>query len=223
MKNPIPGTRALQISSRLSIACSQALLRLAFFHRLPHLWLSTVLLKVHHFISHHFSLFASHIAFTSLLSRSLCHALGHIDIATSLASHFAFGRFITHTHTHSLSLSLSLTHTHFPFGLRFIAKCHLSASRHTPRPHTMHLSRTSCISASRHTSLLCIIHLGFSFSLWFLFYFCFSTLALAFPHSVTSRLYITHLGFTSRVSASRHTSRLRITCLASHFRPSASL
>ena len=29
-KNPIPGTRALQVSSRLSIACSQASLRLAF-------------------------------------------------------------------------------------------------------------------------------------------------------------------------------------------------
>ena len=67
-KNPIPGTHALRISSRLSIACSQALLWLAFFHRLPHLWFSTVLLKVHHFISLHFSLLLR----TSLLLR-FCH------------------------------------------------------------------------------------------------------------------------------------------------------
>ena len=234
-KNPIPGTRALLITSRLSIACSQALLRLAFFHRLPHLWLSTVLLKVHHFISLHFSLFALHFAFTSLLSQSPCQASGHIDIVTSLASHFAFGHVITHTHTLSLSLSLSLSlifASAFALLHRVTSRLHvthlgltprISASRHASRPLVTLLGRTSHISALRHTSPLCITHLGFSFSLGFLFYFCFSTSALAFPHSVTSRLYVTHLGFTSRVSASHHTPQLHITHLASHFRPSASL
>ena len=134
-KNPIPGTRALRISSHLSIACSQALLRLAFFHRLPHLWLSTVLLNVHHFISLRFSLFALHFTFTSLLSQSPRHASGHIDIVTSLTSHFASGHVITHTHT--LSLSLSLTHTHFPFGLRFIAVSPLGFTSHTSASHYM--------------------------------------------------------------------------------------
>ena len=187
-----------------------------------------MLLKVHHFISLHFSLFASHFAFTSLLSQSSRHTSGHIDIVTSLASHFAFGHSITytHTHTHTHTLSLSLTFSLWPSLYCTVSPLgftsHTSASHHASRPHVTHLGLLSSSSAACHTSLLCITHLCFSFSLWFLFYFCFSTSALAFPHSVTSRLYVTHLGFTSRISASRHTSRLRITRLALHFRPSAS-
>ena len=181
------------------------MLRLAFFHRLPHLWLSTVLLKVHHFISLCFLLFALHFAFTSLLSQSPRHASGHIDIVTSLTSHLASGYVITHTHTHTLSLSLSLSH--FPFGLHFIAQCHLSASRHTPRPHATHLGCTSRISAARLTSPLCITHLGFSFSLWYLILFF---LVLRPSLSCT----VSHLGFTSRISASRHASRPHLTHLS---------
>ena len=141
------------------------------------------------------------LCFTSLLSQSSRHASGHIDIVTSLASHFAFGHFITHTHTLSLSL------THFPFSLCFLAQCHLSALRHTPQPHATHLGLSSRFLAAHHTSPLCITHLGFSFSLWFLFYFCFSTLVLAFLHSVTSRLYVTRLGLTSHISASHYMPR----------------
>ena len=111
--------------------------------------------------------------FNTLLSQSPRHASCHIDIVTSLASHFAFGHIITHTHTHTLSLSLSPSLSHFPFGLRFIAQCHLLASRHTPRPHATRLGCTSHILASRHTSPLCITHLGFSFSLWFFILFLF--------------------------------------------------
>ena len=161
------------------------------FHRLPHLWLSTMLLKVHHFISLHFSLFASHFAFTSLLSQSSHHASGHIDFVTSLASHFPFGHFITHTH--SLSLSLS----HFPFSLRFLAQCHLSASRHTPRPHITHLGLLSCTSAAHHTSQLCISASHSPFG----FYFYFFVLVLRPSLSRT----VSHLSFTSRISASHYT------------------
>ena len=201
------------ISSQYSLQSGFALACL--FHRLPHLWLSTMLLKVHHFISLCFLLFASHFAFTSLLSQFSRHTSGHIDFVTSLASHFAFGHFITHTHTLSLSLS------HFPFGLHFLAvsplsfTSHTSASCHTPRPHVTHLGLLSRTSAARHTSQLCITHLGFSFSLWFLFF----VLVLRPLLSCT----VSHLGFTSCISASRHTSQLRITRLASHFCPSASL
>ena len=181
-KNPIPGTCALRISSCLSIACSQALLQLAFFHRLPHLWLSTVLLKVHHFISLRFSLFALHFAFRFALRF-------YFAFVTIPASRFGSHRhchkprlalrfwpcYNTHTHT----LSLSLSHT---FSLRPSLYCtvsplgftsHTSASRHTSRLHVTHLGLSSRSSATRHTSPLCITHLGFSFSLWFFILFLF--------------------------------------------------
>ena len=182
-KNPIPGTCALRISSHLSIACSQALLRLAFFHCLPHLWLSTVLLKVHHFISLRFSVFGLHFGFRFALrfyfafvtipaSRFGSHRHCH---KPHLALRF-WPSYNTHTHTLSLSLShifpsaFALLHsvtsrlhvTHLGLTPRISAACHAS------RLHVTHLGLSSHSSAARHTSPLCITHLGFSFSLWYL-------------------------------------------------------
>ena len=197
MKNPIPGTRALQISSCLSLACSQALLRLTFFHHLPHLWLSTMLLKVHHFISLHFSLFTSHFAFTSILSQSSRHASGHIDIVTSLASHFAFGHFITHTLSLSLIFPSAFTSLHSATSRLHITHLgltsHISASLQAPWPHVTHLRFASLISAS---------HSPFGF------YFIF---VLVLQPSLSRT--VSHLGFTSRISASCHASRPHVTHL----------
>ena len=211
-KNPIPGTRALQISSHLSIACSQALLQLAFFHRLPHLWLSTVLLKVHHFISLCFLLFALHFAFVTIpASRFGSHRHCH---KPHLALRF-WPRYNTHTHT----LSLSLSHTHiFPSAFALLhsvtSRLHIThlgltprilAAHHASRPLVTLLSCTSHISTLHHTSRLLILPLVF---------YCIFVLVLRPSLSRT----VSHLGFTSRISASRHTPRLRITRLALHIR-----
>ena len=120
-------------------------------------------------------------------------------------------RYNTHTHTHSLSLS------HFPFSLRFIAQCHLSASRHTPWPHTTHLGCTSRISASHHAPRPHVTHLHFAshisaFHSPFGFYFIFVYFGLRFPAQChisalrhVSRLHVTRLGLTSHTSASHYT------------------
>ena len=185
------------------------------FHHLPHLWLSTVLLKVHHFISLCFLLFALHFAFTLLLSLTLCHTSGHIAICHKPRLALRFCHFIPHTHTHTHTLSLSLS-----FSLRPSLSCivshlgftsHISASCNTPQPHITHLGCTSHILAS---------HSPFGSY----YYFCFSTSALAFLHSVTSQLHITNLGLMSHTSASHHTSWPHVTHLgfASHISASHS-
>ena len=112
----------------------------------------------------------------------MSHFGSHRTLSQALPRTSLLPHYNTHTHTLSLSLSLSLSLTHFLFSLRFLAQCHISASRHTSRPHVTHLGHMSHILAS---------HSPFGFY----FYFCFSTSALTFLHSVTSRLHVRHLGF----------------------------
>ena len=189
------------ILSQYSLQSGFALARL--FHRLPHLWLSTVLLKVHHFISLCFLLFAFFfLLFALLLSLTSCHTSGHIALCHKPCLALRFCHFIMHTHTHTHTLSLS---HNFPSAFAFLHSV-------TSRLHITHLSLTSHTSASHHASQLHVTHLSFTSHIlashspfgFYYYYFCFSTLALAFSHSVTplashhkSQLYITHLSFAS--------------------------
>jgi hypothetical protein len=146
------------ISSQYSLQLGFASARL--FHRLPHLWLSTVLLKVHHYISLRIPHFASHFAFIHFSSQP-CVTLRVTSLfVTSLASHFGsfrFCHFLTHTHTLSLSLSFSLRF----FYYYFVLVLRLSPSRTVShlRLHITHLGFTSHTSASRHTLRLRILAL----------------------------------------------------------------
>ena len=97
------------ILSQYSLQLGFALAR--FFHRLPHLWLSTVLLKVHHYISLRIPHFASHFTFICFSSQPRVTLRITSLFITSLPLHFGslrFCHFITYTHTHSLSLIFPL-------------------------------------------------------------------------------------------------------------------
>ena len=103
-----------------------------------------------------------YFAFVTILASHF----GSHDIVTSLASHFAFGHFITHTHTHTHSLSLSLS---LSFSLQPSLPCtvpplgftsHTSASHHTSWPHVTHLGLLSRSSAARHASWPLVMLLG---------------------------------------------------------------